>query len=149
MTIPAVYHVPLVNSSNGTPHIWLSSFLYRSLIRNDTIRLATIRLGLSDLSWWMRRLCQYIALRTNGEDGDGLDRFWHGRYKAVRIIDEESLLACAAYICPQHFTPNISHFPRSYDRRHASNAILERLRSLHPLWRGDSLLLPVFRQLIR
>ena len=48
--------------------------------------------------WWMRLLCQYIALRANGEDRDGLGRFWQGRYKAVRILDEESLLACAAYI---------------------------------------------------
>ena len=42
--------------------------------------------------------CQYIAMRANGEDGKGLGRFWQGRYKAVRILDEESLLACAAYI---------------------------------------------------
>ena len=47
---------------------------------------------------WMRLLCQYIAMRANGEDGKGLGRFWQGRYKAVRILDEESLLACAAYI---------------------------------------------------
>ena len=67
-------------------------------IRNDPVRLATIRGRLSDLSWWMRLLCQYIALRANGEDGAGLGRFWQGRYKAVRILDEESLLACAAYI---------------------------------------------------
>ena len=67
-------------------------------IRNDPVRLATIRLRLSDLSWWMRLLCQYIAMRANGEDGKGLGRFWQGRYKAVRILDEESLLACAAYI---------------------------------------------------
>ena len=67
-------------------------------IRNDPVRLATIRLRLSDLSWRMRLLCQYIAMRANGEDGDGLGRFWQGRYKAVRILDEESLLACAAYI---------------------------------------------------
>ena len=67
-------------------------------IRNDPVRLATIRRRLSDLSWWMRLLCQYIALRANGEDGAGLGRFWQGRYKAVRILDEESLLACAAYI---------------------------------------------------
>ena len=53
---------------------------------------------LSDLSWWMRLLCQSIAIRANAEDGDGLGRFWQGRYKAVRILDEESLLACAAYI---------------------------------------------------
>ena len=41
-------------------------------IRNDPVRLATIRLRLSDLSWWMRLLCQYIAMRANGEDGKGL-----------------------------------------------------------------------------
>ena len=46
----------------------------------------------------MRLLCQYIALRANKEDGEGLGKFWQGRYKAVRILDEESLLACAAYI---------------------------------------------------
>ena len=67
-------------------------------IRNDPVRLATIRRRLSDLSWWMRLLCQYIALRANREDGEGLGKFWQGRYKAVRILDEESLLACAAYI---------------------------------------------------
>jgi len=46
----------------------------------------------------MRLLCQYIAMRANAEDGKGLGSFWQGRYKAVRILDEESLLACAAYI---------------------------------------------------
>jgi len=37
-------------------------------------------------------------MRANAEDGKGLGRFWQGRYKAVRILDEESLLAYAAYI---------------------------------------------------
>ena len=46
----------------------------------------------------MRLLCQYIALRANGEDGEGLGRFWQSRFKAVRILDEETLLACAAYV---------------------------------------------------
>ncbi len=27
----------------------------------------------------------------NGEDGKGLGRFWQGRYKAVRILDEVSI----------------------------------------------------------
>jgi hypothetical protein len=34
-------------------------------IRNDPVRLATIRLRLSDLSWWMRLLCQYIDERKD------------------------------------------------------------------------------------
>ena len=67
-------------------------------IRNDPVKLATIRSRLSDISWWMRLLCQYIALRANGEEGEGLGRFWQSRFKAVRILDEESLLACAAYV---------------------------------------------------
>jgi len=50
----------------------------------------------------MRLLCQYIALRANNEDGEGegegLGRFWQSRFKAVRILDEEALLACVAYV---------------------------------------------------
>jgi REP element-mobilizing transposase RayT len=67
-------------------------------IRNDPVKLAAVRARLSDISWWMRLLCQYIALRANGEEGKGLGRFWQSRFKAVRILDEESLLACAAYV---------------------------------------------------
>jgi hypothetical protein len=57
-----------------------------------------MRLRLSDISWWMRLLCQTIALRANGEEGEGLGKFWQSRFKAVRILDEETLLACAAYV---------------------------------------------------
>ena len=67
-------------------------------IRNDPVKLADIRSRLSDISWWMRLLCQYIALRANGEEGEGLGKFWQNRFKAVRILDEETLLACAAYV---------------------------------------------------
>lgn len=71
-------------------------------IRNDPVKLAQIRRRLSDVSWWMRLLCQYIAMRANKEEGTkvsgGLGHFWQGRYKAVRLLDEESLLACAAYV---------------------------------------------------
>ncbi|MEQ1826881.1 MAG: hypothetical protein ABL921_13080 [Pirellula sp.] len=67
-------------------------------IRDDPVKLAAVRRRLSDISWWMRMLCQYIALQANGEDGQGLGKFWQSRYKAVRILDEETLLACAAYV---------------------------------------------------
>ena len=35
--------------------------------------------------------------RSNKED-QGTGRFWEGRYKAQVILDEASLLACAAYV---------------------------------------------------
>jgi REP element-mobilizing transposase RayT len=66
-------------------------------IRHDTDRLAQIRLRLSDISWWMRLLCQTIAIRANREDEE-TGKFWQSRFRAVRLMDEESLLACAAYV---------------------------------------------------
>ncbi len=66
-------------------------------IRNDPRKLETIRLRLSDLRWWMRVLCQYIAVRANREDNE-LGKFWQSRFRAVRLLDEAALLACATYV---------------------------------------------------
>ncbi len=66
-------------------------------IRNDAERLVEIRSRLSDISWWMRFLCQRIAIRANLEDEQS-GKFWESRFRAVRLLDEESLLACAAYV---------------------------------------------------
>ncbi len=66
-------------------------------IRNDPARLATIRSRLSDISWWMRLLSQNIAQRANRDDNE-VGKFWQARYRAVRLLDETSILACAAYV---------------------------------------------------
>ena len=46
-----------------------SSEAERNAICKDPARLAEIRRRLSDISWWMRLLCQKIATRANAEDG--------------------------------------------------------------------------------
>jgi hypothetical protein len=66
-------------------------------IRNDPQKLETIRLRLSDIAWWMRLLCQNIAVRANHEDREA-GKFWQSRYRAVRLLDEQAILACAAYV---------------------------------------------------
>ncbi|HEY0983981.1 IS66 family insertion sequence element accessory protein TnpB [Schlesneria sp.] len=66
-------------------------------IRNDHQKLETIRLRLGDIAWWMRLLCQNIAMRANFEDGE-VGRFWQNRFRAVRLLDEAAILACAAYV---------------------------------------------------
>ena len=66
-------------------------------IRLDSARLKEIRSRLSDISWWMRILCQQIARRANEEDQQ-LGKFFQARFKAVRLLDEQALLACAAYV---------------------------------------------------
>ncbi len=66
-------------------------------IRNDPVKLGNIRQRLSDISWWMRILCQKIAQMANAEDGE-VGKFWQSRYRAVRLLDETAILAAAAYV---------------------------------------------------
>jgi hypothetical protein len=59
--------------------------------------LAERRKRLSDISWWMRCTTEHIARRANRED-ECTGHFWEGRYKCQLLLDEASLLACAAYV---------------------------------------------------
>jgi len=63
-------------------------------IRNDPGKVTTIRTRLSDVAWWMRLLCQSIGTRAHKEDRE-VGKFFQGRYRAVRILDEATLLACS------------------------------------------------------
>ncbi len=54
---------------------------------NEKERLALIRSRLSDLSWFMRALSEPIARMANRFD-ECTGRFWEGRFKAQRIMDE-------------------------------------------------------------
>lgn len=66
-------------------------------IRRCPTRLAETRRRLADISWWMRLLCQRIATRANQED-EAHGRFFEERFKAIRLVDEASLVACATYV---------------------------------------------------
>jgi REP element-mobilizing transposase RayT len=66
-------------------------------IRRCPRKLAEIRKRLSDISWWMRLLNQRIAQRANREE-DESGRFWQDRYRAIRLLDEEALISCMAYV---------------------------------------------------
>ena len=66
-------------------------------IRNSPVEIAKLRTRLSDISWWMRILCQKIGTRANREDQE-VGKFFQGRFKAVRLLDEEAILACSVYV---------------------------------------------------
>ena len=68
-----------------------------NMIRRNKTKLAAIRSRLSHISWWMRLLSQIIAQRANRDDKE-TGKFWQARYRAVKILDEMALLACAAYV---------------------------------------------------
>lgn len=68
----------------------------QSITSNANV-VASFRKRLSDISWWMRCLAEVIARRANRED-QCTGRFWEGRFKAQLLLDEESVLACSAYV---------------------------------------------------
>lgn len=59
--------------------------------------VATRRLRLSSISWYMRCLTEPIARRANKEDSV-TGRFWEGRFVSKRVLDAESALATSVYI---------------------------------------------------
>ncbi len=66
-------------------------------IRNNKEKLAEIRRRLSDMSWWMWLLSQSIAERANLDDEE-VGKFWSARFRAVRLLVEAAIVACAAYV---------------------------------------------------
>jgi hypothetical protein len=86
---------PHRKNKDGTPHEPNQQEL--RAILNCKERLAEIRLRLSDISWWMRLLDQRIARRCNDED-EAKGRFFEDRFKAIPLIDEQAITACAVYI---------------------------------------------------
>jgi hypothetical protein len=67
------------------------------MILKNPATLREIRTRLSDISWWMQLLCQKIGRRANNDDQER-GKFWQARYRAVRLLDEAAILACAAYV---------------------------------------------------
>ena len=51
-----------------------------AMLANNSERLAQLRERLSNLSWFMRCLCEKIARTANHEDGSS-GRFWAGRFQ--------------------------------------------------------------------
>ncbi|WDE01242.1 transposase [Thalassomonas actiniarum] len=79
---------------------------------------------LSDISWLMRGLNEYIARKANKED-KCQGRFWEGRFKSQALLDEKAVLACMAYVelnpvrAKMASTVQTSEYTSIYERLHS------------------------------
>lgn len=60
-------------------------------------RIAELRRRLSNLSWFMGRLNEFIARAANKED-QVKGRFWEARFKCQALLDEAATAACMVYV---------------------------------------------------
>lgn len=95
----------------------------------DKKRIALLRERLANISWFMRAFAEPIARMANKQD-DCTGRFWEGRFKAQRILDEAGLLACSMYVDLNPVRAAISESPdrsphtSAYDRIEAEKGVL-------------------------
>jgi len=95
------------------------------MLVNQPERIAIIRERLSDISWFMRALSEPIARMANRQD-ECTGRFWEGRFKALRIVDEPGLMACAMYVdlnpirAAMADSPDKAAHTSAHDRIHAA-----------------------------
>ena len=84
-------------------------------------RVQELRQRLSDPSFFMAALCEYVARRSNREDGRS-GTFWEDRFGCRELADEASIIVCGIYIdlnqirAGEATTPESSTHTSAYDR---------------------------------
>ena len=80
----------------------------------DPRRVSTRRKNLANISWFMRAVSEFIARKSNREEGIK-GRFWEGRFKSKLLTDEGAVLSCMAYVDLNPVRAGIAKTPEESD----------------------------------
>lgn len=95
------------------------------------------RKRLSNISWFNRCLCEFIARRANRED-DCKGRFWEGRFRSQKVRGFNGLLACSTYIDLNPVRAKVATTPEDSDY----TSIQDRIRAYRNPGQPTNLSLP-------
>ena len=70
---------------------------HKSELREVNKLAKKYRKRLMNISWFMKCLNEYIAVKANAED-NCKGHFWESRFKSQALLDERALLTCMSYV---------------------------------------------------